>query len=884
MGSDISRRSFLKTTAYTTSAIAFLSTGKLEGGNYLMKNNICNFSNPFRMPKPLDDLKPAKWIWFQSRRTLANTFVLFRKNINIADKVKKATGWVVADSRYLLEVNGQRVQWGPAPCDPRYVEADPVDLTGILKEGDNTIGAKVLFYGHGDGTSPAGKPGFLFYLEIEYSNGQVEKIVSNSSWQSHLARAWRPGQYKRWYLRSLQEEFDARLYPYGFSKPGFEPDGRWQGAMELNCPADKPAVCSNYPEYLHEIKGDPDICMLLRRQVPMLNEYIQPTKQLTESMWINWKKPAEDYFDFGSDNCFTVDKKESAKKIGENCWQINFGHNQDEKAAALTFEFDEQIVGWPMFTIEASAGTTIELMMQESHEPGNKTLLNTHHNSWSRFICKEGINNFEAFDFESCRWLQLHIRNAKGKVIISKPAMRRRIFPWPENAEIKVNEPKLAKLIEATINTLDNSAQENCVDGMGRERQQYSGDCGHQLHPIWFMYGEKRLPARYLRTFSHGITKGGYFLDCWPAFDRLNRIMFREIDMASWGPILDHGVGFNFDCYYHYLYTSDLTALEEIYPRLVKFAGYLKSIQQQDGLLPVDDIGVPCVWIDHSGFEKQSHKMCSFNLYACAMLKYAFGPLAKAFGDKKQQKFAAEFSKQIHKAAVKNFWSDKHKMFIDNLPWLKSEKNIRTHDRTLSTAILYDLCPNNNTKASVKTITDCPDSMGFSYPANAGWRLWALGKAGKSETVLNDLRTRWANMDSVKLNNTISEDWTVRPDSSSQWSHCAVAPLYVLYMSIAGIMPLEPGFGRCQIKPLLADLEQLELTARTVRGDLIFAANGKFSNRYLSVTMPAGCVGRLVVDKREKLQLKKEIGKAEDNMTYYILPAGKTSTFTLKYT
>ena len=139
-------------------------------------------------------------------------------------------------------------------------------------------------------------------------------------------------------------------------------------------------------------------------------------------------------------------------------------------------------------------------------------------------------------------------------------------------------------------------------------------------------------------------------------------------------------------------------------------------------------------------------------------------------------------------------------------------------------------------------------------------------------------------MDSVKLNNTISEDWTVRPDSSSQWSHCAVAPLYVLYMSIAGIMPLEPGFGRCQIKPLLADLEQLELTARTVRGDLIFAANGKFSNRYLSVTMPAGCVGRLVVDKREKLQLKKEIGKAEDNMTYYILPAGKTSTFTLKYT
>ena len=157
-------------------------------------------------------------------------------------------------------------------------------------------------------------------------------------------------------------------------------------------------------------------------------------------------------------------------------------------------------------------------------------------------------------------------------------------------------------------------------------------------------------------------------------------------------------------------------------------------------------------------------------------------------------------------------------------------------------------------------MVDCPDSMGFSYPANAGWRLWALGKAGESETILNDLLTRWANMESVELNNTLSENWAVRADSSSQWSHCAVGPLYILYMSIAGIRPLEPGFGKCQIRPQLADLEQLELVARTVRGDLSFAANGKLSNRSMKVTMPAGCDGRLVVDKREKLDLKKEAG------------------------
>jgi len=97
-------------------------------------------------------------------------------------------------------------------------------------------------------------------------------------------------------------------------------------------------------------------------------------------------------------------------------------------------------------------------------------------------------------------------------------------------------------------------------------------------------------------------------------------------------------------------------------------------------------------------------------------------------------------------------------------------------------------------------------------------------------------------------------------------------------------MPLTAGFGRCQIRPKLADLEQLELTARTVQGDLTFAANGALSNRSLSITMPAGCTGRLVVDERENLPLKKETGRTEDNMAYYILPAGEVSTFTLKYT
>ncbi len=181
---------------------------------------------PMPLPKTIMlNLSPARWIWYPSERTLQNTFVLFRRQLDLPDKPRRATGWIVADSRYRLEVNGQRIQWGPAPSDPRWMEVDPMDLTAVLKAGANAIGAQVLFFGQGDGTWAMGKCGFLFWLEIEDANGEKTVVVSDESWRAHLARAWKPGHYKRWYLYSLQEEFDARLYPYGWTAPEFTLNG-----------------------------------------------------------------------------------------------------------------------------------------------------------------------------------------------------------------------------------------------------------------------------------------------------------------------------------------------------------------------------------------------------------------------------------------------------------------------------------------------------------------------------------------------------------------------------------------------------------------------------------------------------------------------------------
>jgi hypothetical protein len=381
------------------------------------------------------------------------------------------------------------------------------------------------------------------------------------------------------------------------------------------------------------------------------------------------------------------------------------------------------------------------------------------------------------------------------------------------------------------------------------------------------------------------MTVDGYFLDTWPAYDRLARLMERQLQLTSWGPLLDHGLGFNFDCLYHYLYTADLDSLREPYPRLLRFAQYLESIVGRDGLLPVENLGIPSVWMDHIAYQRQRHKQCAFNLYAAAMLQHALPRICQAFDDRTRERAAQALGRRIQDAAVQTFWSPERNLFVNNLPWLSEEGAVRMCDRSLATAILFDQCPNGRTEAALRALAECPPEMGFSYPANAGWRLWALAKGGRADVVVNDFRERWAKMESVELNNTLQEDWHATPDSGSEWSHCPVAPLYITTMSLAGIQPLAPGFRRCEIRPQLADLELLELTVHTVQGRIEFSSRGKIGSRELTLALPSGCEGELVVSSKETLRLETSAGlTTPSGLMRYRVAAGKTTAVHLQFT
>ena len=763
------------------------------------------------------DLSPAEWIWIDAQRTLPNTVVLFRFDFQlVSDTNLRATGHISADSRYRLWVNGERVQTGPAPCDPRVLEADPIELGPMLRKGSNSLAVEVLYLGSGEGTYVLGRPGLLLSLKVAAGLHEELDIVTNSEWFCKVDRSRRPGQHRRWYLRGWQEETDLRLLHADWTT--VEKDSSWRPATRLAVSADRPPVASQARDLLFDLapphRGR---AWLVERSIPPLNEADITRASLVDQGVVRWVSSSpEDWFDFRVGQPPELTSWPLIENPVSHVTTIQVPPAESGSSRFLTYKLERQLVGWPRIVVTAPAGTIIEIVTQESHDPTKTEWIDSYYYTWSRVIAPGGQFTHESFEFESLAWIQLSIRGHSEDVYVHDVSLRERKYAWTVNPILELGDQALSRVIDAAMNTLSNSAQDAVVDGMGRERQQYSGDVSHQLHYIRRFFDDTMLPTRFIRTFSRGQTLEGYFFDCWPGSDRLSRIPLRELGLTQWGPILDHSVGFVFDCWHHYWETGQRDDVVAIFPKLAHFVNYLRRLVDKNGLLPVERLGIPTVWMDHDAFIEQRDKQCAFNLYVVGMLRVAYCGLAGLAGERGEAERAAALAADLLASVVETFWCPQEEVFVSNLPW--SDQGRRYDDRSLAMAVLFGLCPNESTETAERFLVKMPKEVGRSYPANAIWRSRALIVLDRVDVAIDDLRDDWSKMSSIHRNRTLQEHWDARSDSLDQWSHCAVAPLAVLSEGIIGLTALQPGFSSLRLRPYIRGLGEINLTAYLPQG------------------------------------------------------------------
>lgn len=179
------------------------------------------------------ELPPAQWITTTRSQSATNTWIAYRKTVQLSAAPAKALASIAADSKYWLWINGKLVVFegalkrGPNPQDT-YV--DEVDLAPHLRQGENTIAILLCYFGK-DGFSHKSSGRAALYFDCMAGNTPIR---SNRDWKTALMGAYQAAgaPYPNWRLSEPNLLFDARSERKGWEQPGA--DVRWmEGAKEL---------------------------------------------------------------------------------------------------------------------------------------------------------------------------------------------------------------------------------------------------------------------------------------------------------------------------------------------------------------------------------------------------------------------------------------------------------------------------------------------------------------------------------------------------------------------------------------------------------------------------------------------------------------------------
>ena len=200
----------------------------------------------------------AKWIESTSEADTVNgPALLFRKEFSSAKKISSATVFIAVHGMYNAFINGSKMGDGfLTPGWTSYnkrLQYQEYDVTKFIHSGSNVIGVNI---GSGwyrtnlawnNNRNIYGKKiGLLLQLEIRYSDGSTETIVSDGTWKTSDQGPIRSSEIYN------GETYDARMEKTGWDEPGYN-DQDWSKQL-LKTIIRKPICVAQYnePVRMHE--------------------------------------------------------------------------------------------------------------------------------------------------------------------------------------------------------------------------------------------------------------------------------------------------------------------------------------------------------------------------------------------------------------------------------------------------------------------------------------------------------------------------------------------------------------------------------------------------------------------------------------------------------
>ena len=432
---------------------------------------------------------------------------------------------------------------------------------------------------------------------------------------------------------------------------------------------------------------------------------------------------------------------------------------------------------------------------------------------------KDGRQRFEQFNPAGFRYLELHVQPGKVFQLLDSGVVPS-VYPVTETGSFDCPDKRLVEVWQAAALTLRLCRQDGFIDCPNREQRQWTGDAHVQALFGYMAHSDPGPAERMHRQIAETQRADGMVM------------MATVCDLAAAGKLYipDFALWWVLALESHFLYTGRLEELKDVTPAAVRTLQWFLSFIDEDGLLS----DVPgWTFIDWSMELDRNGQVTALNALFVAAVR-GITIVAKALGLSKLTDELETVAERVAGAVNRHLYDSSRGLYAD----ARSRGVLSDHfsQQANAAVVAFNIAPADRCAALIDRISDDKSvtltrawindierpfhpktQIIMAQPFFSHFVHEAYASAGRTDAILASIRKNWHPM--IGRNGTIWEHWQDTPATSLCHAFSAT-PIYDLPTHIAGIRPTQPGFEEFRIKPSLGDLDWVEATVPTPRGEI----------------------------------------------------------------
>jgi alpha-L-rhamnosidase len=762
----------------------------------------------------------ASWIWADEK--LDAKAILTRRTFTLGNGFEGVLLRITASSQYQLYVNGEYVCRGPARCAPHHQSYDILDITEMLKVGENLIAVRVH---HQDGKHSyqyKGRSGLQAQISFEQGNvmGFIFsdtnwKVIPDPSWDNNAPKISR-------FQQVVNDRVDFRKYLKGWTTLDFN-DSNWSDATELMRKNGWPAPQKNAKAQ----SLIPPWTSLVARDIPYLIERDLTAEKLIEAVQIKASIVEKTH---------TLSEEIRIKQNNEKPLEIPA--SSDSKSWLLIYDFGEVINGMPKLDIQGKEGTEVEIVTAPFMVDKQFTHKTVDSEFRDKIILSGERDKWEATYFKPTRYLGIIVKNKETLKLFSA-GIHQIKYPFERRGHMSSTDaPWIKDYFEASAKTINVCTTDAYTDNY-RERRQYAQTNYYAALGNYYVFGDLALQRRYLIQVAQEQLANGIM----PAYAPAATDDFMII--------LDSNCLWIRGLHNYYMYSGDEKTVRELLPAAKKLMDLLHSFTYD---LYFIDNPPYAYWLDHSINDRRGTNLCLNGHYFGALKDYA-----EILGFLNIDNTEVEYQKEAAHLSFGHFWNEEKQLFADAIIDGKRSQMFSEHGNAMALAMKGARIKEAEQVAKQLLADDKHDYMkresGITMvtPAMSYFLHKGLCEYGFVDESFELFRRRFDKMLDENTNQTLWEEWWLdgtgrtgkfqggRTRSDAQTESAFPPALFAEYL--IGIQITKPGMKEILIKKTQASLKNIESIIPTPEGDLHVKWN--FSGGELELVIPAEMVVKL---------------------------------------